>query len=103
MIYNKLVRDKIPDIIEKNGDTCTFHTANTAEYEQKLHEKLGEEVTEFLHDTSKSEIADILEVLEALAHHYKYSWGDILTIQKQKKEERGGFAQRIILEKADTQ
>ena len=58
MKYNKLVRDKIPKIIEKDGQTPVIHIANKKEYKQKLLEKLQEEVDEFLKDQNQEELAD---------------------------------------------
>ncbi|MBQ8626905.1 MAG: nucleoside triphosphate pyrophosphohydrolase [Agathobacter sp.] len=95
--YNKLVRDKIPEIIEKNGSKCTCRTLSEETYLDCLDTKLFEEVTEYDMDKSKEEIADILEVLMAIAKARGYEWSDIIAIQEKKREERGGFEQRILL------
>ncbi|MBT7706701.1 nucleoside triphosphate pyrophosphohydrolase [archaeon] len=63
MDYNKLVRDKIPEIIAGNGDTAATHIATDEEYRGKLREKLQEEVNEFLEELDNGELADILEVV----------------------------------------
>ena len=95
--YNKLVRDKIPEIIEKNGSKCTCRIMSEETYLDCLDTKLFEEVTEYDMDKSKEEIADILEVLMAIAKARGYEWSDIIAIQEKKREERGGFEQRILL------
>ena len=66
MEYNKLIRDKIPDIIKSNGHTSEIHIANNKEYWEKLKRKLIEESMEFLKDENQEEIADILEVIKTI-------------------------------------
>lgn len=98
--YNKLVRDRIIEIIESKGQQVKFHIADEQEYLQKLLEKLSEEVTEFQEAKSKEEMADIFEVITALLEHYHWSLEEVIEIQKKKKEERGGFSKKIILEES---
>lgn len=62
-IYNKLVRDKIPEIIEKSGKKCSFEILSGDEYIQKLDEKLNEELQEYYQDKNIEELADLMEVL----------------------------------------
>ncbi len=89
--YNKkLVRDNIPQIIKAKGGQVKMHVATKAEYWQKLKEKLREEVEEFITSESPEELADILEVIDAI-----YTFKKI-----DKRRERGGFAKRIILEES---
>jgi len=95
--YNKLVRDKIPQIIEKNGQGAIIEIASKKEYEEKLKEKLLEEVKEFLKEGSKEEFADILEVIHAIGKYKQFNRKEIEFIRKKKLEERGGFQKRIIL------
>ena len=99
--YNKLVRDKIIDIIAEKGEHAVYHTANDIEFKEQLHKKLQEEVAEFLESESKEEMADIFEVIHALLMIYNWKIEDIIEVQKQKRDERGGFAGRIILERTD--
>lgn len=100
MKYNKLVRDKILEIIKKNGENPVFHIANKKEYWEKLKEKLQEEIKEFSKSESLEEIADILEVIEAVCAYKKFDKQKIKEIKKKKAKERGGFKNRIILEEA---
>ena len=101
MIYNKLVRDKIPDIIKKHGDSCLTHIADDQEYEQSLKAKLQEEVKEFLEDLSQEEMADILEVLYAIASLKKFDKKAVEKLRQDKASKRGAFKKRIILEETN--
>ena len=100
MKYNKLVRDNIPEYIKSKGKVPITHVADETEYWEKLKEKLQEEVDEFLKDDNIEEIADILEVIDAIANYKKFSREDIGRIKEKKAEERGKFKDRIILEEA---
>lgn len=100
MRYNKLVRDKIIEIIEAKGEQVSYHVAENEEYRQKLKEKLREEVEEFLVAETEEEMADIFEVITALLLLYGWNIEDILKIQKEKRDKRGGFDKRIILEES---
>ena len=98
MKYNKLVRDKIPNIIKKDNKNPIIHIADSEEYWKKLKEKLTEEVNEFLNDSNEEEIADILEVINAICKFRKFDKNKMDYIKKQKAEERGKFDKRIILD-----
>ncbi len=100
MKYDKLIRDKIPDIIREKGGTPKYHVAEDDEYWQKLKEKLREEVEEFIKDETKDEIADILEVIEAICDHEAFRMIDIERIKAEKADTRGKFIKRIILEES---
>jgi predicted house-cleaning noncanonical NTP pyrophosphatase (MazG superfamily) len=102
-IYNKLVRDLIPRVIEQTGKTCTTHLADEAEYRQALSDKLSEEVAEFLAKPCEEEMADIFEVMDCLIECYGFDPDHIQAIKAQKKAERGGFAGRLILETVEDQ
>lgn len=101
MEFNKLVRDKIPEIIKNNGDVPFFHIASEKEYEQALMAKLHEEVNEFLANPSVGEAADMLEVIHAICDLKKISLNNLEEIRKKKVDERGGFEQRIILDRTE--
>jgi predicted house-cleaning noncanonical NTP pyrophosphatase (MazG superfamily) len=96
--YNKLVRDKIPEIIESGGEKCVAHIATPEEYRTKLFEKVVEEATELSNDKNIKEVADVLEVLDAIIELEKYDKEEIQKIKKERREERGGFQKRVILD-----
>lgn len=98
MEYNKLVRDRIPEIIRDNGGTPITHIADDKEYNIKLQEKLKEEVEEFLKDNNKEELADILEVIYAICDFMKIDIQEVEFLRKDKAEKRGVFRNRIILD-----
>ena len=98
-VYNKLVRDLIPQVIEKSGKKFDTHIADDEEYGKLLEEKLQEEVTEYLEDKNLEELADVLEVLVGLANHLGYTEEELFEKRKQKKLERGGFKEKIVLER----
>lgn len=98
-IYNKLVRDKIPQIIESSGKKFDIHIAKEEEYKTLLEEKLEEEVTEYREAKNLEELADILEVLVGLAEGLGYSEEELFRMRDEKREARGGFKERIVLDK----
>lgn len=99
IIYNKLVRDKIPEIIEKDGKTCTCSVLSDEEYLKKLDEKLGEELAEYQESKSMEELADLLEVMHAVAAARGNSMEEVEKIRQEKARKRGGFEKKILLEK----
>jgi len=101
MKYNKLVRDKIPEIIKSKGENPRTHMADDKEYLKKLGEKLLEEINEFLEQNNKEELADIMEVIDAVCEFKGWNKKDIEDIQKKKAEERGSFSNRIILDEVE--
>lgn len=101
MEYNKLVRDKIPDIIAKNGKKASTHIASPEEYDNILREKLKEEVMEFYESGEDEEIADILEVIHAISDFRNRNISDFEELRKKKAEERGSFSKMIILDRVE--
>ena len=95
---NKLVRDKIPEIIVSNGKSCQTRILDHAEYIQKLEEKLGEELAEYLESKEPEELADLLEVIDAVILATGHTKEEILAIQAEKRATRGGFEKKILLE-----
>ena len=98
-VYNKLVRDKIPDIIRKEGREPVTRTLNDEEFIAALDAKLQEEVAEYLEDPSMEEIADILEVLEAIVAMRKYPQAELRRAKNKKALVRGTLHDRVFLEK----
>lgn len=96
-VYNKLVRDKIPEIIKASGKTPKTEIITGDLKTEYLELKLREEVKEYLEDKNIEELADILEVLFALSDNLGYSEEDLLNKRLEKKEERGGFKEGIVL------
>ena len=101
MKYNKLVRDKIPAIIEADGCVPVTRSLGEKEFESELQKKLQEEVTETLNAESGKhrleELGDVLEVMSALAAVDGYTVDDIIAAAARKREKRGGFDKRIFL------
>ncbi len=113
--YNKLVRDKIPEIIRADNKTPYTHKVSGSELEDALQKKLTEEIREFRKSRTMEELADILEVVEALiqinheympertrvysiANNYNITKMELESIRANKAKERGTFSQGIILE-----
>lgn len=95
--YHKLVRDKIPEIIEASGKTCKMEILSDEEYLAMLDEKLDEELEEYHQDENLEELADLLEVLLAVTEARGYTIGELETCRRKKAEERGGFSKKILL------
>lgn len=98
-IYNKLVRDKIPEIIETDGKKFETRIASKEEHAELLEKKLHEEVDEFVKDKNLEELADVMEVLFGLAKNLGYSEEELIRKRDEKKEKRGGFQVGVVLEK----
>lgn len=97
--YNKLVRDKIPEIIRADGKECEIRVAEGKEKYELLEKKLMEEVNEFIGDKNLEELADVMEVLFGLANELGYSEEELVMKREEKKRERGGFKEMIVLVK----
>ena len=98
IIHNKLVRDKIPQIIEQSGKSCVTRILSDEEYIAALDAKLQEELNEYLSDGSMEELADLLEVMMAAAKARGHDFSEIEAIRRKKAEKRGGFNACIYLE-----
>ena len=97
MVHNKLVRDRIPEIIEASGRTCITEVLPNDAYIQALDAKLNEELAEYQQSKSLEELADLLEVMGAVVKARGYTWDDLTRVRKEKRACRGAFDQRIFL------
>ena len=97
IIYNKLVRDKIPEIIEATGKTCETEILSDEEYLQMLDKKLDEELAEYHKEKNIEELADLLEVVYATAKARGYSIEELDHVRLEKQKLRGGFDKKILL------
>ncbi len=95
--YNKLVRDRIPQLIEQQGETPIIRILDDAQFVHCLELKLDEEVGEYHKDKTPEELADILEVVFALAEARGYSRDELMEVYRRKHDARGGFQNRIFL------
>ena len=98
MSYGKLVRDRIVDIIRVNGENPKYHTLSDEEYLVELHKKLFEEANEFIENDDPEELADLMEVLYAIAKHKNINMQEVENIRIKKRQKRGGFEDKIYLE-----
>lgn len=102
-LYNKLVRDKIPEIIKGNNGTPMIRILDDNEYKKELEKKLYEEYIEVLNTTTTEErmeeLGDMLEIISALAKLENKTLEDVINIAKQKQKKRGRFTEKIFLEK----
>ena len=100
-IYNKLVRDKIPDIIAKNNESCNSRILDNDEYLQELNKKLKEEMNEYLESGDIEELADLEEVLRAILNAKSCAYEDFENIRLNKVQKRGAFDSKIFLISTD--
>lgn len=102
-IYNKLVRDNIPEIIKSNNGIPYVRKLTEEEFWEYLLKKDNEELEEVKNSTTKEEIkkelADKLELIKAMAEFNGFTLQDIINEAKIKREKRGGFQKRLLLEK----
>ena len=106
-IYNKLVRDNIPEIIRQDGFQCETEVLERSEYMDKLNQKLKEELEEYFtvnNDTRFNfyleELVDLVEVIYAILDFKGISIEEFEKIRISKKEEKGGFKKRLLLARA---
>lgn len=101
MLHNKLVRDKIPDIIKESGRKCKVKVLSEKDYVFELERKLSEEVHEYKLDKNPDELCDVLEVVYALAVARGMSLEELEAKRIAKRETRGGFDGRVYLVEAE--
>ena len=104
-VYNKLVRDNIPDIILKDNELPSTRILSDEEYIKELDKKLMEEVNEYLENDNIEEMVDILEVIRAILDHYNVTYDEIeekkqgQTSNEKQKKQKLTFKEKIFLEK----
>ena len=95
--YNKLVRDLIPDIIERSAGKCRTRTLSDEEYLKMLDLKLDEELAEYHQDQNIEELADLLELILAATAARGYTPAELEAVRAEKAKKRGGFEKKIFL------
>ena len=95
--YDKLIRDKIPEIIEQSGKKCIVEVMDNDTYIEYLDQKLNEELAEYQQDKSVEELADLLEVIYAVAVARGYSVEELERLRLEKAEKRGAFEKKLLL------
>ena len=95
--YNKLVRDRIPDIIEESGKACVTEILSDEEYLRMVDAKLDEELAEYHKDQNIEELADLMEVIYAAAVARGYTIEQLEKARAKKAEKRGAFQKKILL------
>ena len=97
----KLVRDKIPQIIQEKGRNCKWHRAEIPEYNIRLYDKMCEELTEFMEYPCVEEAADMYEIFLSMLTNCGLELSDVISHAEKKKSERGGFYEGIVLDTLD--
>ena len=96
-IYNKLVRDRIPEIIEASGNTCITEILSDEEYLKMIDAKFDEELAEYHKDQNIEELADLLELIYTAAIARGYTLEELESVRAEKAKKRGGFENKIFL------
>jgi predicted house-cleaning noncanonical NTP pyrophosphatase (MazG superfamily) len=99
--YDKLVRDRIPELIRADHEVPVTETVEDDEYRHRLREKLDEEVAEYHESGETAELADVLEVVDALAALDDVTPEELETIRREKRAERGGFDEGVVLKRVE--
>ena len=95
--FNKAIRDKIPEIIQKDGHSCNIQTLSDEKFLVEIEKKLSEEVTEYQNDKNLEELADILEVIYRIAQLKGISKEELEKIRVKKLQDKGGFEKNLFL------
>lgn len=99
--YDKLVRDRIPELIRESGEEPVTHVADDAEFERRLGEKLVEEAREYEASGDLAELADVLAVVAAIRTHRGVDDDRLADLREAKADERGAFGERIVLDRVE--
>ena len=95
--YYKLVRDRIPAIIKADGKICVYETLSDEDYLSHLDQKLNEELAEYQESKSLEELADLLEVMQAVVKARGWTLEELEKVRADKTTKRGGFEKKILL------
>ena len=99
--YNKLVRDRIPEIIEADGKTCVCEVLSDEDYLRLLDQKLNEELAEYQESKSLEELADLFEVIRAVVKARGWTMEKLEQVRADKADRRGGFEKKILLKEVE--
>jgi predicted house-cleaning noncanonical NTP pyrophosphatase (MazG superfamily) len=99
--YDKLVRDRIPELIRADDEVPVTETVAGETYRERLHDKLDEEVAEYHESGRVAELADVLEVLHALAALDDVTPEELAAMRREKRAERGGFDDGVVLKRVE--
>ena len=99
--YNKLVRDRIPEIIEAEGKTCVCDVLSDEDYLRLLYQKLNEELAEYQESKSLEELADLFEVMRAVVKARGWTMEKLEQVRADKADRRGGFEKKILLKEVE--
>lgn len=97
IVYNKLVRDKILEIIDSSGKSADYYVLQDEDYLRELRAKLQEELMEYNENHELEELVDVLEIIYAIATLEGVTIEQLERMRAKKREERGGFERRIYL------
>lgn len=100
-VYHKLIRDKIPETIAQNGQTCVTRVLEPEEYLKMVDAKLDEELAEYHKDQNLEELADLMEVIYAAAEARGYTREQLEALRREKEASRGAFRKRLLLLEVD--
>jgi predicted house-cleaning noncanonical NTP pyrophosphatase (MazG superfamily) len=101
--YDKLVRDRIPELIEADGKHCDVRVLDDEEFDQRLSQKVHEEWEEYQRSGEITELVDLVEVIEAIVGRRGIAWADFESLRLKKRSERGSFARRLLLDTVFTE
>ncbi|WP_232701381.1 nucleoside triphosphate pyrophosphohydrolase [Halobacterium wangiae] len=99
--YDKLVRDRIPEVVREDDETPVTHRVDGEAYRDRLADKLLEEATEYAESRAVEELADVLEVVAAIREARDVSSEELEAIRAEKAAERGGFTDGVVLERVE--
>lgn len=99
--YDKLVRDRIPEVVRENDETPVTHTVDGEAYRERLREKLVEEATEFRDDPTVEELGDVLDVVAAIREAEPVDESDLQRKRRAKAAQRGGFEDGVVLDRVE--